>query len=111
MSFVLRLCYDEAMTEPVPAPTPPPPSSSYLRLDWRLISLIFLLIIGGMLYFWKPWQSKSAAATKTITIRGEATVKAVPDSFQFQPIFQDADVKKLTATGNDAVAHLKQLGV
>jgi uncharacterized protein YggE len=79
-----------------------------LRLDWRVISGVLLTAIIVMLYLWQPWRP---AATKTITVRGEATVSAVPDSFAFSPLYQDTDLAKVTATGNAVVAHLKQLGV
>lgn len=84
-------------------------TSLTLSLDWRFVSAALLFIILVMLGLWRPWLA--GAAANTISVRGEATVKAAPDSFQFQPVFQDEDVKKVTATGNEAVVQLKKLGV
>ncbi len=92
--------------------TPTPPAGSktqlHIALDWRVISVALALAIVVMLYYWKPW---AATSTRTISVEGTATVQATPDEYQFSPYFQDADVKKVTATGNEAVAALKKLGV
>jgi uncharacterized protein YggE len=80
-----------------------------LRLDWRVISASLVVIIGVMLAIWQPWHSTSA--TKTITVRGEATVEHAPDLFTFYATYQDTDNDKLAAKGNSVVAGLKALGV
>lgn len=71
--------------------------------------MLLILVIIGMLYFWKPWDAPASA--RTITVQGEAVVKATPETFEFQPVFENADAKVATAAGNEAVTQLKKLGV
>jgi uncharacterized protein YggE len=92
-----------------PSPQPPHQTTLALKLDWRVVSALLLVIIGAMLWLWKPWAAKTP--TKTITVRGEAIIEHEPDLFRFQPIYQDTDKTKLTATGNTVVAEFKKLGV
>src|SRR4051812_30005539 len=97
------------MSDPTPPTVPSTKTTLQVTFDWRLVVAVLLVIIGAMLVMWKPWQA--AAPAKTVTVRGEATIKGVPDEFQFQPYYEDADIQKATAAGNDAVAKLKALGV
>jgi uncharacterized protein YggE len=85
-------------------------SALHLSLSWRTLAILLLVIIAIITYLWKPWAINAAAA-RTITVQGSATVSAVPDTYAFQPVFENSDVKVLTATGNAAVAALKKLGV
>jgi uncharacterized protein YggE len=90
------------------------PNSSHqttlqLKIDWRVVSGALLIIILGLLMLWQPWHARTSA--KTISVRGEATVSQVPDSYIFTPIFEAADSKTVTEKGNEAVAGLKKLGV
>lgn len=83
-------------------------TSFRLTLDWRVVSAILFASLIIAIGLWQPWRRTS---TKTITVTGQATVEQAPDLFRFQPMFQDSDSAKLSATGNAAVAKLKSLGV
>jgi uncharacterized protein YggE len=102
--------YDPLMNESSPAPSPAPIDQSALKLSlsWRTLVFLLIAVIAVMTYFWKPWEK--TAAVRSITVQGQATVSAVPDTYVFQPVFEAADVKTVTVTGNDAVAQLKKLG-
>lgn len=80
--------------------------------------MLLLLVIAGMLYLWKPWAGVTSSANdRTISVSGEATVKAEPDEYSFNPtyVFKNADkaaaLKELTIKSSDLVAKLKGLGV
>lgn len=69
-----------------------------------------------MLGLWRPWQHASSV-TRKITITGNATVKAIPDEFVFNPSFErtGTDVNKLKGDlntyGTKLNADLKKLGI
>ncbi len=93
-------------------PSPSPSSSQVtlrLQINWRIVALVLTGVIGVMLLLWQPW--KPAAPTKTITVRGEATLEREPDRFRFTPVYQGDDIAKVTTKGNEVVAKLKTLGV
>jgi uncharacterized protein YggE len=96
-------------TTPPQAPTPTSNPALQLSLSWRTLALLLLVVVAVIIYLWKPWTKP--AATRTITVQGEATITAIPDKYQFQAIFENADLKLVTATGNEAIAQLKKLGV
>ncbi len=69
-----------------------------------------------MLFMWKPWAT-STVDDETISVTGEATIKAAPDEFVFYPIYQfensdkTAALNALTKKSEEVVAKLKELGV
>lgn len=71
-----------------------------IKFDLRIVCIILLLIIAGMLAAWRPWQQTTTAATRKVTITGEATVKSTPDEFVFNPSF-DRTGTDLTSMKND----------
>jgi len=85
-----------------------------LAVDLRIICVLLLLVIGVLVYFLAPWESKTS---RTITVSGEATTKAEPDEFQFNPTYQKkgtdraATQQELIAKVNEVVAKLKEIGV
>jgi uncharacterized protein YggE len=99
-------------------PNTSPQSSPKLKisLDYRLIVVLLLIVIAGMLAMWRPWQNPQAK-DRTVAVTGEATLKAVPDEFVFNPSydFNNADkqlaLSALTKKSNEIVAKLKTLGV
>ncbi len=97
------------MNDTTPSPTPTNKPALQLSLSWRTLTILLLAVIAAMTFAWKPWTKPTAA--RTITVQGEATITAVPDKYDFQPTFAGADLKAVTATGNEAVARLKKLGV
>ncbi len=85
---------------------------------YKCVQLLLLVAIFGLLLWSQPWDSSSSsAATRTITVSGEATISAEPDEFRFSPYFeevgtdQDALKESLTAQANTAIDKLKELGV
>lgn len=85
-----------------------------IRLNFRVISAVLLIIIIAMFVWWRPWQSVGA---QTISMTGEASVKAAPDEFVFYPTYQKEGttsteaISAVSKVGNDVVAKLKELGV
>ena len=95
-----------------------PPNTAPKR-SWlnQLPIILALLIIGGLLIAWKPWEAGANASDRTITVTGEAEITAEPDEYAFNPQYQfkDADkqaaLKAATAHSKQVVAKLKELGV
>lgn len=87
-----------------------------LNLDLRFVVLGLLIIIAGMIYAWKPWES-SASSNRTISVSGETTINAIPDEYIFGPSFKEegtvqADVKtKLAKKTTTVIDELKKLGI
>lgn len=85
-----------------------------IRVDFRIVSLALVAIIGIMLGFWRPWEN---GIRQTVTISGQATIKAEPDEFTFSPVYQrsaatsTAAISEVSAAGNKVVVRLEELGV
>jgi len=85
-----------------------------ISLDLRIVSLVLLVGLIASIVMWKPWQTTS---TRTISVSGESSSKAVPDEYQFMPTYQKkgtdraAIQKELTDKINEVIAKLKELGV
>ncbi len=99
-------------------PTPQKNTKMSLSLDYRLIIVLLLLVIGGMLWAWKPWQNISPLDTnRVISVTGDANLKAEPDEFVFSPDYQFKDKDKaaaltqLTKKSDEVTKKLKELGV
>jgi uncharacterized protein YggE len=88
-----------------------------LHLDFRIVIGVLLVIIAAMLFVWKPWDGSVSGKDRTITVTGQATLKAAPDEFIFSPSYQfsngdsAAALKALAAKNDEIVAALKKLGV
>lgn len=88
-----------------------------ITLDTRIIIGILLLIIAGMLAVWQPWTDKNTSQDRTVTVTGEANLKAEPDEFMFSPAYEfknadkEAALGELTKKSEAVVAKLKSLGV
>jgi len=86
-----------------------------VSLDLRWVVVALLAVIIAMLVLWMPWTSDSTS--RTITESGQATVKAEPDSFTFNPQFtrkgedKAAIQNELTELSNTVISKLKELGV
>jgi uncharacterized protein YggE len=91
--------------------------SKKLALDYRLIIGALLVVIIAMLFIWKPWMDAPSVKDRTITVTGEATVKAEPDEFLFSPSYQFKEANKevalnaISEKSKDVVDGLKNLGV
>jgi len=88
-----------------------------LRFDYRIMVVVLLVIIAVMLALWRPWSSAHSNSARTISVTGDATIKATPDEYIFTPNYQLKDADKSVASQmavdkqNQVVAGLKKLGV
>ncbi len=89
-------------------------SSFTLKLDYRVVIVVLLVVIAGMLAVWRPWI---ATGERTIDVTGTATVTAEPDEFVFYPSYEFTGADKaallssLGTKSSEIVAKLKDLGV
>ncbi|MBA3758051.1 SIMPL domain-containing protein [Candidatus Saccharibacteria bacterium] len=87
-----------------------------LSVDLRVIIGVLLAIIVAMLIMWMPWQN-AENDNETITVTGEALVKAEPDQYIFYPSYQFTNVDKTAAINaanaksQDLTTKLKELGI
>lgn len=105
------------MSEETLSPIPPKTKFS-LSLDYRLIIAVLLAIIVALVILWKPWVTKSShAEDRTVSVSGDATIKAEPDEYVFSPSYQFKNTDKsaaldaLTKKSAELVGKLKGLGV
>ncbi|MEO5690907.1 MAG: SIMPL domain-containing protein [Candidatus Saccharimonadales bacterium] len=88
-----------------------------LSLDYRYIVGALVLIILVMLAVWRPWEVRYDKDARTVSVTGEATVKAVPDEYAFYPnyTFSNADktiaLSDANAKATEVVTGLKKLSV
>lgn len=86
-------------------------------LNLKLLVGLLLAIILVLVVLWKPWDSQPKTSDRTITVTGEATLKAEPDEYLFTPSydFSATDKQKaladLSKKSDEIVAKLKTLGV
>ncbi len=86
-----------------------------LKIDLRMAVAGLLIVIAVMLGIWRPWDSSQP--TRTITVTGEGSISAAPDEFSFAPYYQASGtdsneaLNKVTKTGNEVVAKVKEFGV
>lgn len=98
-------------------PIPPNKHQLTLKLDFRIISLLLLAVIGALLFVWKPWQANPSARDRTVQVTGEARVTAEPDEFVFTPSYQFKNTDKAAALAelgkksDQIVSELKKIGV
>jgi hypothetical protein len=89
-------------------------NKNILQIDFRLVSIVLLLIIIGMFLVWRPWTGLEG---RTISVQGEATIKAAPDEFVFYPAYEvtakdsATAISEVSKIGNEVVTKLKNLGV
>ncbi len=88
-----------------------------LRMNYRVIVVVLLVVIAVMLAIWKPWSSSRLDENRTVKVTGETTVTAVPDEFVFYPTYEFKNTDKQTAINDmtkksdEIVKKLKELGV
>jgi uncharacterized protein YggE len=101
----------------MPAETPNTAAKNKLNvsLDFRLVIAFLLVVIVAMLLIWKPWGTPSS--DRTVSVTGQATLKAEPDEYIFYPNYQfssankDTALTELTKKSDQIVGELKKLGV
>lgn len=109
--------YDPATNNFGSTNTPTNRHSLHMRLDLRVLVALLLLVIIGMLIAWHPWKPGIQANGRTISVTGEATVRAEADNFVFYPSYEftnndrDAARKAMSTRSDELVAKLKALGV
>jgi hypothetical protein len=83
-----------------------------LSLDFRVISVLLLIVVVAMLLLWRPWQG-IGTSDRTISVTGESTVSAEPDEYVFYPSYKFANnnVESLSRKNDEVVKGLKALGV
>lgn len=87
--------------------------TNHQSANMRILVIVLASILGATLLAWRPWTD---ASKQTITVTGEATVKAVPDEFTFTPQYQKTAtsaqeaIASVSAVGNASVAKMKSLG-
>lgn len=85
-----------------------------IKVDFRFVSLLLLGVIIVMLVIWRPWQGLDE---RTISVSGEAVLRAAPDEFIFYPTYQEKGktsseaIDKASKKGNAVVTKLKEIGV
>lgn len=88
-----------------------------IKLDLRIVVVVLLLVIGAMLFVWKPWQESNSATSRKITISGDATIDAVPDEYRLYPYFErtNSDQKvaqeELNTLATEIIAKAKEIGI
>jgi uncharacterized protein YggE len=86
-------------------------------LDYRIIIFLLLAVIAGMLVVWKPWSGDEPSTDRTITVTGEATIKAEPDEYLFYPSYEfkstskETALSEQTAKNQEIIKGLKSIGV
>lgn len=91
------------------------PQTVSFKIDFRVISVLLLVVIVAMLGIWRPWQS--TGDQRKLTVTGEAELEASPDRFVFHPYFENDDMDATVAKaqldefGNQLVKDLESLGV
>jgi uncharacterized protein len=81
-----------------------------LTLTWKLFAIILLIIIFGLTIYTRPWDQVSANP-RTIEITGEATIKLAPDSFVFNPSYEEASQEEINLKVNEVISQVKALGL
>lgn len=81
-----------------------------IRLNFRIICVVLLIIIAAMTATWRPWQDAPNTDRK-ITVTGEATTKSEPDEYQFNPLYERDTTAEITQLNSELIAGLKKLGV
>ncbi len=88
-----------------------PSNKLMFKLDLRIACILLLLIIVSMLVIWRPWQDTTPNDSRKITITGQATIKAEPDQYQFNPYYEKDTIAEVSALNDQIIKKLKELGV
>jgi uncharacterized protein YggE len=94
----------------------PTASKLTLSLDYRMLTIVLVVIVVGMLALWRPWQD-AHANDRTIEVTGDAKITATPDEFVFTPTYQfknadkQAAITAMSQKSDEIIKKLKALGV
>jgi uncharacterized protein len=81
-----------------------------LTLSWKLLSIILIVVLVALTIYTKPWEVNTSNP-RTLEITGEATIKRAPDSFIFNPTYEEDTQEAITIKTNEVVTALKNLGL
>jgi uncharacterized protein YggE len=101
-------------TDTTPTSTKPPKPLRWI-LAGLTVALVLSLVATTVLAV--SLANGGKGATRTVTVTGDATLKATPDEYVFYPSYnftnpdKDAALKELTAKSDEVVAGLKKVGV
>lgn len=105
------------MKNPLPSVSSANNKPLNFSVDPRWVILALLAVITMMFLIWKPWQQSVSADNRTVSVTGEATVRAEPDEYAFYPAYQiknadkQAAIDAAAARSKELVAGLKKMGV
>jgi uncharacterized protein YggE len=95
-----------------PQSSPEPPKHRIsLTFDLRIIVVLLLIVIAAMLVLWKPWDANPKSSDRTVSVTGEATVKAEPDEYIFSPSYTLISTDQMTQKSDEVITQLKKIGV
>lgn len=86
------------------------PKRLVLSLSWKLLSIVLAAALVGLTIYTRPWVTNTENP-RTITIKGEATIKRAPDSFVFNLSYEAATQEEITTKTNEVVTKVKELGL
>ena len=81
-----------------------------LTLSWKLLSILLVIILIALVAYTKPWESQSSNS-RTITIKGESIIKKAPDSFVFNPSYEEDTQEAINNKTKEVVNAVKDLGL
>jgi uncharacterized protein len=88
-----------------------------ISISWPIVALLLVGVIVAMLLIWKPWSDAASSNDRTVTVQGDATIKAEPDEFVFNPTYEFKNANKekalaeLTKKSDEVVDKLKAMGI
>ncbi len=82
-----------------------------LTLSWKTLSVVLVIALIALTVYTKPWESESGSSPRTISIKGESTIKHAPDSFVFNPTFEADSQGAINEKTNQVVKDVKALGL
>ena len=81
-----------------------------LTLSWKMLSMVLILALAGLCLYTKPWE-QTKNSSRTIDIKGEASIKRAPDSFVFNPSYEATSQKDINEKARKVVEDIKALGL
>jgi uncharacterized protein YggE len=95
--------------------SPKPTNATSIQIDFRVVAAILLIVILAMFAVWRPWEG--GGEDRTVSVTGQASLKAAPDEFVFYPTYEFKNADKqaalaaVTKKSGEVVAAVKNLGV
>lgn len=77
---------------------------------WKISTFVLFVAVLGLVFYTQPWD-RSGRNPRTITIKGEVSLKRAPDSFIFNPSFEAESQEAINNKTKEVVAAVKDLGL